>query len=68
MSHPFVQTAGCQCARCIKERGRRELQASGDARKQRTDRLTRSARTKRASREEQHACYLDCGPAAWDDR
>ena len=25
-------------------------------------------RERKASREEQHARYIDCGPAAWDDR
>lgn len=28
----------------------------------------RTRRTASASREEQHQRYLDCGPAAWDDR
>lgn len=37
------------------------------------DQLIKVARAPRrrknvASREEQHARYLDCGPSAWDDR
>lgn len=28
----------------------------------------RVRRERHASREEQHGRYLDCGPAAWDDR
>ena len=33
-------------------------------------RVARAANPKRrfASRDEQHARYLDCGPGAWDDR
>lgn len=67
MSHPYNAAHDCQCARCIKERARRALQARGDARAKRTDQLTRQARARHASREEQHARYIDCGPGAWDD-
>ena len=35
---------------------------------QRKARLRTYNREKHASREEQHARYLDCGPLAWDDR
>jgi len=31
-------------------------------------RKPRAAKPKVASREEQHARYIDCGPGAWDDR
>lgn len=31
-------------------------------------RITRKYKERYASRAEQHARYIDCGPSAWDDR
>jgi hypothetical protein len=68
MKHAYDKTANCQCERCTKERSRRSLQAADSqtgkiilpARK-------RLARTRVASRAEQHARYIDSGPQNWDD-
>lgn len=70
MSHPFDKLANCQCARCVKERLRRAHQSADSAASQIFKRPIRVARVKPrvASREEQHARYIDCGPGAWDDR
>jgi hypothetical protein len=60
--HPY--TIGCECKRCVREAARREAQ------RRTTNRGARAASLKPrcATREEQRARYLDCGPAAWDDR
>lgn len=39
-----------------------------DEKRMRTRRRTVQVQPKSASRTEQAARYLDCGPAAWDDR
>lgn len=60
---------GCACARCVKERARRDAQGAQTADHTRQRRYKRSrARAGVASRGEQAARYLDCGPQAWDDR
>lgn len=48
----------------------RECRMPFKANEPRKNYLQRSLRKERqlASREEQHARYLDCGPQAWDDR
>lgn len=65
MSHPYDKGANCQCTRCTKERARRFMQApvkaQGPAERKRGLR-------RNASKAEQHARYIDCGPGAWDDR
>lgn len=60
--HPYDAT--CYCPRCNKERLRRAAQS---ARYNLPRRKHRACSERRASREEQHARYLDCGPQAWDD-
>lgn len=66
MSHPYNAAAGCDCMRCTRERARRAAQSAAALDKQ----LPKQRRTRErvASRAEQHARYIDCGPAAWDDR
>jgi hypothetical protein len=71
MKHSYLDTCGCD--RCTREKARRGAQAlsmSGRpwhvAPPKGQRRPTR--RSTVASREEQAARYLDCGPAAWDDR
>ena len=67
MSHPYKPI--CDCSRCIRERNRRAEQSAADPRKQHYNApKPRRARERRATREEQHARYIDCGPGAWDDR
>lgn len=57
---------GCACARCVKERARRDAQGAQTADHKRQRRYKRAET--RASREEQHGRYIDTGPQAWDDR
>lgn len=68
MSHPYDKTANCQCERCTKERLRRLGQAVNSQLSVAKVRTPKPAALKQASREEQHARYIDCGPGAWDDR
>jgi hypothetical protein len=63
----------CDCKRCAKERTRRTVQSNlhGKPREQALYNAIFSRNTRKpckASRAEQHARYIDCGPAAWDDR
>lgn len=51
----------CQCYRC---KGIRNAPRHKPSATMRFDRR----RKEHASRDEQHARYLDCGPANWDDR
>lgn len=66
MSHPYDKTANCECTRCVKERTRRAAQSAANAQPKPV--RYRAPRERVASREEQHARYIDCGPQAWDDR
>lgn len=67
MRHPFDKAGDCYCDRCIKERLRRATQSALDPRNNpHPKRATRRGRA--ASRADQHARYIDCGPQAWDDR
>jgi hypothetical protein len=71
MSHSYDKTANCQCARCVKERARRAAQSASTTARYELgiDHLRKPKRRQRvATREEQHARYIDCGPGAWDDR
>ena len=79
MSHPYDKLANCQCARCVKERARRAAQSKLDSRWRlnaaraiqppgAAGRAHRRNAIKVATREEQHARYIDCGPQNWDDR
>lgn len=65
MKHSY--TIGCECERCVKEGARRYQQALSNFHTITRGRK-RADRPKVASREEQHARYLDCGPQNWDDR
>jgi hypothetical protein len=51
-SKQYARVHGGQCKRCA--------QPDAPVRDSRGERI--------ASAEEQHARYIDCGPAAWDDR
>lgn len=55
---------GCTCERCTREATRRAAQAASDPRPRQHTR----ARSRVASRAEQHARYIDCGYQAWDDK
>ena len=70
MSHSF--NPSCDCKRCVKEKARRTAQSQNDPRRMASAfkklKTRKTPREKIASREEQHARYIDCGPAAWDDR
>lgn len=68
MSHPYDKAANCFCDRCERERARRAEQRASAVHNARP--VARRARSSPqvASRAEQHARYIDCGPAAWDDR
>lgn len=75
MKHPYDRNSDCQCNRCVKERARRAEQtavsnASAAAYRIRARRSRHCAviADRVATREEQHARYIDCGPQAWDDR
>jgi hypothetical protein len=55
--HEYNET--CQCYRCKGTRNNPHHRAA----------ITRKRNAeRRASREEQNERYIDCGPAAWDDR
>lgn len=74
MSHPYDKNSACQCKRCVKERTRRAAQSQahqtyGHAAVKIETLWRNNKRARRiASRTEQQARYLDCGPQAWDDR
>jgi hypothetical protein len=51
--------ASCMCYRC------KGIRNSPSFRK---PIKVRKVKEKRASREDQHARYIDCGPQNWDDR
>lgn len=73
MSHPFDKLSGCTCDRCTRERARRAAQAASKPMwaavdKQRAAGIRFVAPKRTATRKQQHATYLDCGPGAWDDR
>lgn len=53
-------------AKFLARQGKRQLSADEIRAAQRHTRAM-ARNEKRASREEQHARYLDCGPLAWDD-
>jgi hypothetical protein len=55
----------CRCERCVKEGARRSRQAHA---KPIAYWRGRAVRERQATREEQHARYLDCGPQNWDDK
>lgn len=62
MRHSY--TVGCDCRRCVRELERRNRQANADPRRILTARRNWNkgrVREKVASREEQHASYLDSG-------
>lgn len=59
---------GCDCARCLREKARREDQARSNPRKsQQNRRPRRTNHSRSASRTEQNARYLDTGPQNWDN-
>lgn len=71
MKHSYDEN--CHCKRCDNERIRRSNFRAGDPRTFRAvsdykPLARRRRRTNVASREEQNARYIDCGPQAWDDR
>jgi len=71
MKHPFNPEHRADCTRCSNERARREREAEAyrAAHPEAPARgRKRPATPRNASRAEQHARYLDCGPGAWDDR
>jgi hypothetical protein len=74
MSHPYDRDANCQCERCVRERARRAAQSAAHttyghaAIKVSTFKRRQRAASRVASRAEQHARYIDCGPQNWDDR
>jgi hypothetical protein len=63
MTHDYNPT--CQCYRC---KGIRNNPFPSRVVAMQTKAKRRNPRQKVATREEQHARYLDCGPANWDDR
>jgi hypothetical protein len=67
MKHAFEPT--CTCAKCVKEAARRAAQrATAPAPAMPWSGHPKQGRRHTASRAEQYGRYLDCGPAAWDDR
>lgn len=52
-SKKYAQTHDGECKRCINDPERYDNDSQGN---------------RIASREEQHARYIDCGPQAWDDK
>lgn len=72
MSHPYDKAADCHCPRCERERARRDMQrahaVADDPRGQPVTRRQKVPVPRHATRAEQHARYIDCGPQAWDDR
>jgi hypothetical protein len=63
MKHSYQP--GCECPRCSRECARRIAQSLQSVPKPRP--VYRN-KPRNASRSEQYARYLDCGPQAWDDR
>ena len=59
---PHEYDPGCPCYRC---KGIRNAPINHN---RLVPRMRRQPRERIASREEQHARYLDCGSQAWDDR
>jgi len=66
MKHPY--DSSCACKRCTREKARRanEQRPVNAAPVMPWSGRKRSRRY--ASRVEQYGRYIDCGPAAWDDR
>lgn len=67
MSHPFDKRANCTCGRCTRERARRAAQTTLQCAPLSLV-IAADKRARAATRKQQQAAYLDCGPGAWDDR